>query len=530
MKKLLSVLFLLASSIALTFSAFASETTTYSGSLSLFQEGKFPAASYSDASLYADSCEEVITEGLASFAKSIDVSEFSLPPTDVLDLCSNIINTHPEFFHVGNGMRVSYSGNSTLSVVPNYKMTADEYAVKKKIYDKGLAHVLSDVKDSMTDLQKILSVHDRIVSDYEYDTSLTNYDAYSFLAEGKGVCQSYSLVFLAAMKEIGIECAYASSESMNHMWNIVCVGGEWYHLDVTWDDPVYDIPGRVKHTFFLLDDETIGSAGYYADIHENWVCSYSCTDKAYINTKITSSNAPFVFLDNVWYCIDQASLSLCTYDFESDAVTPVVKIPGRWFAFGSTTSYYPGVFSGLAKSGETLYFNSYNKLYKYTPSSKLTETLTPVLSEGYIYSLRADGMYLEYVLKKSPSVTAAKVCCICPFKPNGVFAQELCITDADGNAVSLSDITTVKVSADALNSSGNAVSPIFALALYSSDGGTKKLTDIRVLPYSGTLASGERKEIGVSFTFDGQSADSIELIVFDEGVFSALASCGLTVK
>ena len=49
---------------------------------------------------------------------------------------------------------------------------------------------------------------------------------------------------------------------MNHAWNLIKIDGEWYHIDVTWDDPTPDLLGRVNHVFFLISDDAIASSEY----------------------------------------------------------------------------------------------------------------------------------------------------------------------------------------------------------------------------------------------------------------------------
>ena len=53
----------------------------------------------------------------------------------------------------------------------------------------------------------------------------------------------------------GIECRTVSGIGNNgpHMWNIVKIGGDWYHLDVTWDSS----DEGSRYMYFNLDDKTI---------------------------------------------------------------------------------------------------------------------------------------------------------------------------------------------------------------------------------------------------------------------------------
>ena len=41
--------------------------------------------------------------------------------------------------------------------------------------------------------------------------------------------------------------------SQNHIWNAVKIDGKWYHLDLTWDDPVTsDGSDVLEYNFFLI--------------------------------------------------------------------------------------------------------------------------------------------------------------------------------------------------------------------------------------------------------------------------------------
>ena len=57
---------------------------------------------------------------------------------------------------------------------------------------------------------------------------------------------------------------------------MVKIDGQWYHVDVTWDDPVPDKPGRVSHENFLRSDDGIRSTGHYG-----WTSDYTCTSTKY---------------------------------------------------------------------------------------------------------------------------------------------------------------------------------------------------------------------------------------------------------
>lgn len=128
------------------------------------------------------------------------------------------------------------------------------------------------ITPEMSDYDKVKAVHDYIVLNCEYDYE--NYvndtipqDSYSprgALINKKAVCEGYAAAFKAFMDELSIPCKFVSGKAssngdftgrVNHAWNRVEVGGVWYQIDVTWDDPVPDQKGKVRYKYFLLSDE-----------------------------------------------------------------------------------------------------------------------------------------------------------------------------------------------------------------------------------------------------------------------------------
>ena len=94
---------------------------------------------------------------------------------------------------------------------------------------------------------------------------------------------------------------------MNHAWNQVKLNGQWYHIDVTWDDPTManntsltsteDIYGNCRHTFFLLSDN-----GIKAERHYGWDTSAEvCTSTKYETLGIQKIKSRAYRVDGNWY-------------------------------------------------------------------------------------------------------------------------------------------------------------------------------------------------------------------------------------
>ena len=84
-------------------------------------------------------------------------------------------------------------------------------------------------------------MHDYLTNTIQYVSgSLYNQSAYSAIVNGKTVCAGYAHAFQYCMQKLGIPAAYivGYAKGEAHAWNILCLDGEYYGMDVTWDDPI----------------------------------------------------------------------------------------------------------------------------------------------------------------------------------------------------------------------------------------------------------------------------------------------------
>lgn len=103
----------------------------------------------------------------------------------------------------------------------------------------------SIIKPGMIETEKIRTVHNWIVcnttyNDNYYDRGDSFNHVSNLLNNKTGVCQGYSVTFYIFMKQMGIPCTLVmgKTDKVSHAWNAVKLDGNWYYIDVTWDDPV----------------------------------------------------------------------------------------------------------------------------------------------------------------------------------------------------------------------------------------------------------------------------------------------------
>ncbi|MDQ0115191.1 transglutaminase domain-containing protein [Paenibacillus harenae] len=174
----------------------------------------------------------------------------------------------------------SWGGRSTISMEARYRESVEETAV----VDAAVTRALHDIiAPDMNDHEKTKAIHDWIVTHVEYDQSLKHYTAYNAITLGNAVCQGYSLLGYKMLREAGIPVLIAdgSVDSGEHAWNMVQLDGKWYHLDLTWDDPI--ISGEagdeskdhaIRYNYYLKTDEELRADHRWTKTYPAAVSSY----------------------------------------------------------------------------------------------------------------------------------------------------------------------------------------------------------------------------------------------------------------
>lgn len=354
---------------------------------------------------------DLIYSNMMNTVDEIDLSAYSLTVDELSGIFNRLMSSKPELFFVERSYSYTYieDDNIIVSMLPNYKFTGNTLEVARNEYNAFIENAVSGIDSDWSDVEKLLYLHDHLALYAEYDNSLTNGDAYLLISTGAGTCAAYTLTYMALCEAVDIECSYASSDSMNHAWNVVKTDGEWYHVDVTWDDPVPDIDGRVLHSAFLCSDEGIVDAS--ASTHENWISDYQCTDNGYDSAFWKNVNAPFAYAMGRWFAFDAVEFSLYEYDFDTDTAASVASVNDVWYVIDMPDRYYTLAYSGVEAYDNFVYFNSPTSIYSYhikTGRSGVVYTI-PEDTDGYIYYFTVDDGTLTYNIASSPSEAPGSV-------------------------------------------------------------------------------------------------------------------------
>ena len=411
------------------------DDTLQKGGLGVVVEQQDGAASL--ASTYdATALEKLIVEGIKAWQTNIDVSGLGLTSDDIDNgAVRSIINSHPEFISLSGGYRYWTSGSTITQIEFAYLTNAKE---EQQELDAALQEVKSKIDISgMTDEEIVLAYHEYLTStvayayeDYFNGTIAANhgYDMYGALVKHSCVCQGYAETMFYLLREAGLSCAVASSENINHAWNIVKIHGKWYHIDATWDDPVWDMPGRSYHDYFLVSFDTMNKntlTNHTKDrtdmvVSAQWGDTYTtAVDTTYESGKFWNGIAKVIFYkDGYWYSISEGSsktsFNINKYQYSTNINKVLYSGTAKWTA--PSGGYYPGVYSSIYLRGDNLYFTTPDSLNKIdvTSTNVIPTELINIRTQynsstgNNLYAFGEQYGKLVYFITDSPNIKKTK--------------------------------------------------------------------------------------------------------------------------
>lgn len=411
------------------------DDTLQKGGLGVVVEQQDGAASL--ASTYdATALEKLIVEGIKAWQTNIDVSGLGLTSDDIDNgAVRSIINSHPEFISLSGGYRYWTSGSTITQIEFAYLTNAKE---EQQELDAALQEVKSKIDISgMTDEEIVLAYHEYLTStvayayeDYFNGTIAANhgYDMYGALVKHSCVCQGYAETMFYLLREAGLSCAVASSENINHAWNIVKIHGKWYHIDATWDDPVWDMPGRSYHDYFLVSFDTMNKntlTNHTKDrtdmvVSAQWGDTYTtAVDTTYESGKFWNGIAKVIFYkDGYWYSISEGSsktsFNINKYQYSTNINKVLYSGTAKWTT--PSGGYYPGVYSSIYLRGDNLYFTTPDSLNKIdiTSTNVIPTELINIRTQynsstgNNLYAFGEQYGKLVYFITDSPNIKKTK--------------------------------------------------------------------------------------------------------------------------
>ena len=151
---------------------------------------------------------------------------------------------HPEIFWVSSYKYRYYKDSPNLIFIPEYLFDKKKICEHQKAMTARVEKLIRPAQ-KLSEWEKEKYVHDFICENIRYDKLKKSYshEIIGPLGQGVGVCEGIAKAVKVLLDALGVWCVIAicgnnpeKGIKYRHTWNIVKIGGTYYHLDATFDN------------------------------------------------------------------------------------------------------------------------------------------------------------------------------------------------------------------------------------------------------------------------------------------------------
>ena len=189
------------------------------------------------------------------------------------------MSDNPQVFWINNIFGYAYDNGNT--VIECYSvLSAEKCKDLIEIMSAKIDEILDNVDMNADEFHRERQVHDALLRQCSYAEGVSSvndnwecFTAYGAIVGGSAVCEGYSKALQILLMKLNIPCYVirGDADGVKHMWNLVKVGEEWYHLDSTWNDSdttisyeYFNLPTNLVEENHIIDS-LIGTGDDEAD-------------------------------------------------------------------------------------------------------------------------------------------------------------------------------------------------------------------------------------------------------------------------
>lgn len=200
--------------------------------------------------------------GLESLAPSFPVPR--LEHEELANVYFLLRLDHPKIFYSVSYKYRYYPDSENIEMIPEYLFQKGKIMEHQKAMEARVKK-LAKQAEGLSEVEKERFIHDFICENVHYDKLKKPYshEIIGPLGHGVGVCEGIAKSVKILCDALGIWCMIAISErnpekniKYRHAWNVIKIGGKYYHLDATFDNSLGK-GERIRHDYFNLSDSQI---------------------------------------------------------------------------------------------------------------------------------------------------------------------------------------------------------------------------------------------------------------------------------
>lgn len=180
---------------------------------------------------------------------------------DLLSQMNNFVNVYNSF----KSIKTTYTTNGKITLLVN-RIYSNEDIIN---INNKLTEIEKEIYiNKLTERDKILAIHDYIINNTKYNVEDENKSgtasstAIGVLFNNLATCNGYTDTTSLFLDRLNIPNLRISNDK--HIWNLVYIDNKWYHIDVTWDDPINKLDSNsniLTHDYFLKTSEEFEKIG-----------------------------------------------------------------------------------------------------------------------------------------------------------------------------------------------------------------------------------------------------------------------------
>ncbi len=206
-----------------------------------------------------------ILAGVKNFGDEIQIP--ALAGEELYNVFFQMRLDHPEIFWATSFKYRYYKESPNLIFIPEYIFDKNKIREHQKAMAARVEKLVRPAL-KLSEWEKEKYVHDFICENVRYDKLKKPYshEIIGPLGQGVGVCEGIAKAVKVLLDALGVWCIIAicgnnpeKGIKYRHTWNIVKIGGSYYHLDATFDNSLRKDHenSEIRYDYFNLDDQQI---------------------------------------------------------------------------------------------------------------------------------------------------------------------------------------------------------------------------------------------------------------------------------